>query len=469
MKIIRLLFAALLGVSIAAGLYAMGNSIAAQAGPGLAAVAVIGVLVMPTTLVMSLQGCTVLGINNPGTLAGTLVIQRAMRLTFQKFPQLKLFSMGFKELDGKVAQSKLGQTVTSRILTPSTISNFGTAASDFNAQDVSGVLSNWRQIYHVFTPEQINATDRSLIDEAAEPMAIGLAQGLVGAMGSLVARGNFGLTVNGQAPSLTVANGHTYANTLVPLLGAMDQRGVPPVGRYLLAGNAVNQNLLVDPLIVSAFNNPANGQAIANGELPQVTAGLRYDKFVGMPNTDGNLLAFGGTPDALCYVARAPMSPPEAFAGAAAAASFVYGTIIDANSGFQVMVQQWIDTDLNCHTRLCWLDGLFVGNPNNLVRLVSGNVAGTAGQVVGATVTNPGYKYINAAGVPTAPTVTISGGGGAGATATAQIDTVGAVIGITITAPGAGYTSVPAITITPAAGGRAAGPASAVARVAGLA
>lgn len=410
-----------------------------------------------------------LGDNALGTLAGTLVLRRAFRLTFQKFPSLRLFSMGLKELDGRVEQASLGQPVKSRLLSPSSITNFGTAASDFNATDVDGVLSNFRQIYHVFTPAQINATDRALVDEAAEPMAIGLAQGIARGMGTLVSRGNFGLTVNGQAPAITQASGHTYANTLVPLMGALDNRGVNAQGRYLLASSTVNQNLLTDPLIVSAFNNPANANAIANGELPQITSGLRYDKFIGMPNTDGNLLAFAGTPDALCYIARAPKTPDEAFAGAAARAPFVYGIITDEMSGFSAMVQQWIDTNMNCHTRICWLDGLTVGNPNNLVRLVSGNVAGTANTVVGGVVTNPGYGYRDSSGAFAAPAVTVVGGGGTGATATATIDAVGAVTGITITAAGTSYTSVPTLTIAPQAGGRCDGPASAVARVAGLA
>lgn len=468
MKLRSLLTALLVGTAIL-GLALFGQHVATATGSlVVAALAVLAVTSLPAQLHFALGHHAVLR-NNLGTLAGTLVLRRAFRLTFQKFPQLRLFSMGLKELDGRVEQASLGQTVTSRLLQPSSITNFGTAAELFNATDVNGTLSNFRQIYHVFTPAQINATERQLIDEAAEPMAIGLAQGIASAMGSLVCRSNFGLTVNTQGPSLTVASSHTYANTLVPLMGALDQRGVPAQGRYFLAGNTVNQNLLVDPLIVSAFNNPANANAIANGELPQITSGLRYDKFISLPNTDGNLLGFAGTPDALCYIARAPKSPDEAFAGAAARAPFAYGVITDEMSGFSAMVQQWIDTDMRCHTRICWLDGLFTGNPTNLVRLVSGNATGTSGTVTAGIVTNPGYGYRNSAGAFTAPTVTVTGGGGSGATATATIDAVGAVTGITITAAGTGYTSTPTLVIAPVAGGRSDGPATAVARVGGLA
>ena len=64
------------------------------------------------------------------------------------------------------------------------------------------------------------------------------------------------------------------------------------------------------------------------------------------------------------------------------------------------------------------------------------------GFVVGATITDGGYGYVEN------PVVTISGGGGTGAKATAtQFN--GVVTRITITNPGSGYTSTPTITIAP--------------------
>ena len=64
------------------------------------------------------------------------------------------------------------------------------------------------------------------------------------------------------------------------------------------------------------------------------------------------------------------------------------------------------------------------------------------GFVVGATITDDGYGYVEN------PVVTINGGGGSGAKATAtQFN--GVVTSITITNPGIGYTSAPTITIAP--------------------
>ena len=408
-----------------------------------------------------------LGANSLGTLVGTHVIQRALELTFARFPALSAFSMGFKELDGSVESASLGQDVVSRIRGTSTVTNFGTAASDFAMTDVPGKLRNWRQVYHAFSAAECNSTNLRLIDQTAEPMALALAQEIVRSMAAMVSRYHFNATVNSKNPYLEVASGWTYANTLVELIALMDDRGINPTGRYFLANSAVNGALLKDTNLVNALNAPWNAEAMKTGKMASIVTGLEYDKFPALSPTDANLVGFAGTRDALLYIARAPKSPDEVFSAAASRAPFNYGIIIEPNSGFAVMVQQWIDTGLKVHTRLVWLDGYSIGNTTNLVRLVTGNVSGTAGTIVAGKVTNPGYGYVNSSGVVTAPDVTISGGGGTGATATATVDTVGAVTGITITAAGTGYTTVPSITLAPVSGGRTDAPATASVTVAG--
>lgn len=407
--------------------------------------------------------------NSLGTLSGTIVIQRALELTFQQFPQLKLFSKGFKELDGRVEQAQLNQTVASRILTPSTISTFGTAATDFSATDVTGKLRNFNQAYHAFTVGEVNATERNLIDEAAMPMATGIAIAITNRVSKQVSNANFNTTVNSQAGVVTVASDWGYTNTTNALRTALNKRGVPNNGqRYFVANADVDGALLTDPLIVAALNNPANLLAIQRGELPEITSGLRYGNYAGLSGADGNLIGFAGTPDALMYMARAPKTPDEVFSEAAARAPFVYGIVTEPITGFSVMVQQWIGTDLKVHTRIAWLDGIEKGNANNLVRLVSGAIAGSSGTVTGLTAINTGYRYVNGSGVITAPTIAFSGGGGSGAAATCTVDSEGAISGFTISNAGTGYTSAPTVTITPASSGRYEGEASVIATVGGL-
>jgi hypothetical protein len=301
-------------------------------------------------------------------------------------------------------------------------------------------------------------------------MATGLAIAVTNSVARQVARANFSTTVNGQVGQIAVASAWGYANTTNALRTALNKRGVPANGnRYFVANADVDGSLLTDPLIIAALNNPANQLAIQRGQLPEITSGLRYGSFDGLSGADGNLLGFAGSPDALMYIARAPKTPDEVFSEAAARAPFVYGIVTEPNTGFSVMVQQWIGTDLQVHTRLAWLDSVEIGNTTNLVRLISGNASGTSGTITGISVINPGYRYVNSAGAITAPTVALSGGGGSGATATATVDSEGGITGFTVTAAGTGYTSAPTVTITPASSGRFQGEASAVATVGGLA
>ena len=79
---------------------------------------------------------------------------------------------------------------------------------------------------------------------------------------------------------------------------------------------------------------------------------------------------------------------------------------------------------------------------NSGPRIAASSAQVVNGFVVGATITDGGYGYVEN------PNVTITGGGGTGAKATA-VQVNGVVASVTITNPGSGYTSAPTITIAP--------------------
>lgn len=425
---------------------------------------------------LPLMGLSIV-VNNTGGLVGVIYIQRALALVFTKYPQLGLFAMGFKELDGSIQQMALGQQAISKMKVLSTVGNFGDAATPFNMTNAPITLSNFRQVMHQFTAGELNAAagvdnpNYNLIDQTSEPMAIAIAKSIVASIARQVCAANFEATINAVLPYLVVAAGWNYGNTVLVMLGKAKDRGIPDAMRYFLVQTAVNIALLNDEMIVAEKNNPANLLAIQNGKLPRV-AGFQFDDYPEMPNTDGNLLGFAGVPGALGYVARAPQDPRKLLPGAPT--PMLMGYVTDDNSGFSIAVDQWIEIDRSVSTRMSWLDGLNILDPKLLIRLVKGVAAGAAGQVVGLTVINPGYGYRDNTGAYAAPAVTITAdvaGGdvtGAGATATAQISAKGAITGFTITAPGANYTRPPLISIAPQAGGSVFGPASGVGTVGGL-
>ncbi len=301
-----------------------------------------------------------MGNNVLGTLSGALILQKALELTFTARPLLKMISMGFRELDGRVDNALLGQTVRSRIQSVATVNNFGTGPTDRADTDVPITLDAMKEIHHQFTPAEYNATDRNLIEESARPIAIGLSNHIIASVAALWVAANF-------ARSITVANGWDYDNTLRALKKDLDDAGVPMANRFAVLNSAVHDSLLGDSMVVSAMNNPANNEAIRTGKLPQV-AGLALDLFTALPGNAENLVAFGGTPDSTVYVARAPKNPSEM------APNLPYPGVLDyveePRSGFRVMVNQWIDpTTLAVNNRIVWLQGYAKGNPNNGTRV----------------------------------------------------------------------------------------------------
>lgn len=300
--------------------------------------------------------------NSLGTLSGELILQRALTLCFLKRPALAMISMGFKELDGRVENALLGQNVKTRLRTEATVNDFGTGPSAVTTSDVTISLTGKKEIHHRFSLAEVNQTDRNLIDEQAEPIAVALANHIIDSVAALWTNANY-------SNKATVASAWSYVNTVLALKGKLDVAKCPDSNRFFTMSSAVELALLDDSLIVAALNNPMNANAIATGKLP-ATAGLQLAPYYALPDNSENLVGFAGTPDASAYAARAPKNPEEALPGAKFPGILNY--VEDPRTGFRVMVNQWIDPDtLDINNRLVWFEGYAVGNPANGCRLVT--------------------------------------------------------------------------------------------------
>lgn len=301
--------------------------------------------------------------NSLGTLSGALILQEALDLTFAKRPALGLISKGFRELDGSVDNALMGQNVVTRIKSLQAVNNFGTGAGNVTDTDVTVTLSNMKEIHVAFTAAQINSTNRDLIREVAEPIAVTLGNYIIDSVATLWNTTNF---------SKHVSTTYTRAGLTLPLAqlmdGTSDANAIPQENRFAVLNGTPYYGLLNDPLIVAAFNNPANLEAIRTGKLPEVD-GIMLDKYPTLGAASISRYGFAGTPDSTVYAARAPKNPTEIIANLTFPGIFDY---VEAQNGFRVAVQQWIDPQtLAVNNRLVWLDGYAVGNPNNGVVLTS--------------------------------------------------------------------------------------------------
>ena len=290
--------------------------------------------------------------NSLGTLNGALILQRALTLTFTYRPLLKMISKGFKELDGKVDNALQGQSVISRIKSVQAVNPFGTGAGNVSDTDVSVTLAAQKEVHVAFTAGQYNATDRDLIEEAAEPIAVAIANHIVDSVASYWTSSNFSTSVTPSA--------YTYSGLMLNLLSQLDTNGVPQENRFAVLNSTAYASLLADPIIVAALNNPLNGDAIAKGKLPEV-AGFQLDKYPSYSSTGASGVGFAGHPESTVYVARAPKNPTEVLGNVPFPGLIDY--IEDPVTGFRVMVNQWIDQNtLTVNNRLTWLEGYAVGD-----------------------------------------------------------------------------------------------------------
>lgn len=252
--------------------------------------------------------------------------------------------------DGR--QAKLGQVINTRLKTIPTVSNFSSTPDNYVATDVPVTLSQHKQLYHQFVPSEFNGTDRDLIEEVAPGMAVAIANNLADAVAAL-------WLIATYTNATTVASGWTYANTVLPIRAALNTRGIAEIGRFLMVNSTVAQALLADPLIVGNQNNPAQGGAIASGQLPG-TAGLSIFEFPALPAT-GTMVGFAGHPDTCALAVRAPSNPGDLIPGAPNNMDFEI--ITEPKHGLSIASSQWVDpATQSANWRLNFMYGVAAGN-----------------------------------------------------------------------------------------------------------
>lgn len=308
-----------------------------------------------------------LGVNQLGSLSSAMIVQRALALTFTKRPLLKRFSLDLTKEE--MANPKLNQVVTSRIKTVPAVTDFGQIPQDVVTTDVNVTIDRFKQILLSFTPQQLASTDRELINEQAEPMAVGIANYLVDDAASLFTDANYATPddqVNSRKTVTTVAN--TGYSTLTAIRRKLIERGAPEgFKKFGMVNAAVYEKLLNDPLC-NRGAKATGADPIATGELPDVAGFEAISEFPTLPGTDNMVGAFG-TPDAIVLASRLPKDPRSVLPNVAV--PFNLTVVQDPGSGFAVMLQEWIGTDLSVNVRMCFMHGRAVGNKNNLQRQVT--------------------------------------------------------------------------------------------------
>jgi len=294
--------------------------------------------------------------NTLGTLASGVILTRALELVFSKRPILNRISLDLSD-----ETAKLGDTVTSRIHSIPPVGNFPSAAADKVDTDVPVVINNAKQIRHTFTNAELSSTDRNLVQESAEPIAVAIANHMVDAIAALWLVANF---ANETVEPVLDCD----YQTLTRLREVLSGRGASD-DRFAVVNGPVYTALLNDPLCNRAAKT-AGADPIADGRLMNIAGFQEIFEYPSLGLAAQNRIGFAGSKDSSVLASRLPANPAEVLPNATVPGNI--GVITEPKTGLSVMVAEWINmSSLSADIMVVWQYGVANGNASNGQRLVS--------------------------------------------------------------------------------------------------
>ncbi len=297
----------------------------------------------------SFRVAPILAANSLGSLAGNIIVQKALSLLKIDFPALTAFSTDFSD-----AGAKFNQQIVSRTRAVPTSSNFvagtGYAQNDITATDVPVTISNHKAVSFNLTANDLASTDRDLFGENVEGAHQRIGLDITGALYALILNANF-------SANTVQAVGGFGRSTLSAIAAALNDLGVPKQGRVALLNSTYFDKLSQDSSIVSyaAFQRP---ELITEYMLPRV-AGFQPYEANGLPDNSENLAGFCGTPDALVVATRTPNDYTLALPGAS---NGNVSIVTNPDTGISVQLVQFVDHNKGQTTwRVAYMYGVAKG------------------------------------------------------------------------------------------------------------
>lgn len=301
--------------------------------------------------------------NALGTLAGNLVLQRALDLLAAEFPLLSELSTDFS---GETI--KFGRTVYTRLINPPEVKVYDPVTgyatrSDANDVDVPVVVDQHVYVAMEFRVETLGGTPRDLFDEHAKGIQYALGEAIYASVYANLTKANFA----NETVSAALDFGRSI---LIRAGGAMSKRKVPRLGRYALLSVDYHNRIEEDQTVVSVANNPDGRGAITTGRLP-VVRGFQPHECVTLP-TGENLTGFFGVPASLAIASRVPDDYTQTFGPGGAQAQVVTNAV----TGLSVFWCGYANHDLGAAIgRAAIMYGSAKGDPATGQRLVSAATA----------------------------------------------------------------------------------------------
>lgn len=290
-----------------------------------------------------------LAANSLGTLAGDLIVQRALDLLKLSFPVLGAITTDFS-----AEQARQGQAIKTRVIgVPSVVAlndTTGWASSDATATDVTVTIGQPKGVQIEYGSTEIAKTNRNLFDEQVQASHYALAKDLVDALYALIVIGTF-------TNATTKATGSLARVDLVAMEKALAARGAEGI-RHLLLNADTYERMSNDTTLLNLATQQ-RAEMITGTGLPPI-AGFNVIRAINLPAT-GNLTGFGFRRDALVVATRLPEDYTRALPGAAHGNVSV---VTNMDTGISVQKVDFVDHKLaKAVSRIAWAYGVAAGNP----------------------------------------------------------------------------------------------------------
>jgi hypothetical protein len=280
---------------------------------------------------------------NLGTLAGTLVAQKALELYKFEYPILSRISTDYSDIP-----AQFGQTVMVRIITVPAVMTYSPAngwvvVTPAKTVDVPVILDEHIGVQIEFDANTLASTVRRLFEEQAPAASYSLATYFVNKVYALLTPANFnayavkGAKVPNVYPTYAVSLGDFARSALTKVKSAFNTNEVPKKNRSLLLNSDYHSQLSQDPSLVY-FTAVRAPEMVEEGTLPRM-AGFLPIEAPNLPSTN-NMAGLALHKSALVTTTRLPNDYTSVLPGSS------YGkvtTVTNEDIGISVMLVQYVD------------------------------------------------------------------------------------------------------------------------------
>lgn len=258
-----------------------------------------------------------------GTVAGNLIAQRVLDLMVSRRPLLANIVTDFSS-----EQARLSQTVYTRTVGIPTIQNFGSGSFDTADTDYPVQLANHKEGHYAFTAAEYLSTNRNLVEEHAQALAVGLGNHMVDAVAALI-------TDAFTSETTGAASGKDFT-AVAAAAKALNTAGAPEMNRAMWVNSDFAEALSNDELIMEYLDGDNRS---AYGHWTNIKGFAHIWEFPALPANAVNLIGFAFQRNALLLATRVADNP-ERLVGAGYAGSLQ--VVTDPVTGLSVLSDRWI-------------------------------------------------------------------------------------------------------------------------------